>query len=168
MDKKHKLIILTIILIIIAVVLYTMPREIEESYTGYLYTSDNRVAELTDIKVKGKLYPKIFSDNYFDGEISFDNKVLPLRSGISGTMKVALKSMKDKLLKKSMLLSIIKYDNGYVNTYGGVWVSRDFSTIWGNIKNLNEKYKDISLMFAAPATNEEEAEIIGSSFVSEY
>lgn len=168
MTKKQKLLILIITSIVVAIILYTIPKDMEKFYTGYLYSRDDQVSELVEIKVKGKLYPKILSDNYFDGEIIFDNEALPLRSSLPRNMKVSLKGMKDKIRKKGMLLLIIKYENRHVNTHGGVRVSRDFNEIWGNVKNLNKKYKDIGLKFAAPATNEEEANVVGCKFVSQH
>ncbi|MTI68004.1 MAG: hypothetical protein FH753_15585 [Firmicutes bacterium] len=160
MEKKNTVRIVFIFLIV--VIVYKIPSNIDKNYKGYILYCDDininiNINKKINIHLKGKLSKKVFSDDYFVGEIIFNDIKMNVKSAIPGNIKMRLKGLKSKLKREEYMVCGINIDNGTIKTTGVVHFSRNFKKIWGYSQEMREKYKDTDVIFVAPAENKSEA-----------
>ncbi|WP_425448211.1 hypothetical protein [Dethiothermospora halolimnae] len=154
--------IFMILVVIISLVIYSVPRDVDKTYSGYLYSLDGDFGKSITISVKGTIYPKLFSSNRFIGNLAVDNEVVKVNTSHQG--EGFFQGLKSKLLKDNYTTFAFSSERGYTSTKGNITFSKDFNKVFGALDILNEKY-NIKCQFAAPSDNVIEANSLGESIL---
>lgn len=113
-------------------------KEIDKTFTGYIYSSEGKLLKEVPVKINGKQYSEtaLYRD-YFDGKVEIDGEVIDIRStndknaGISGldtqNYYLALNPSLDKI-------------SGVVEETTSITISKDFSVLYGYTPNLRKNY----------------------------
>lgn len=145
----------------IAIIIYTIPKSIIREYDGFIYGyEDEKVEGHVKVLLDGKLYPKIFGDNVFKGQIKINNQEINISTPLPGSLKVLLHEMKYKAKGQAIFTVSSRSENDYTRTQGTFYITRDFKYLMGVTDQLREEYNSVHAVIVCPATNKQEAEKI--------
>lgn len=128
------------VLIIIGVFFTSLPRKINEEYTGYIFSNRNEQVKNVPITLEGRLYNRIIQNDFFIGTIKIENQIVEIKSseGIHSDLDNN---------KYYYTFNTNKNDNqkGLIMHEASVIFSKDFKEIYGYTSELRERYGEMSI-----------------------
>ncbi|WP_430509312.1 hypothetical protein [Gottfriedia solisilvae] len=161
MKRKIAIIILLCFICIASYFVWViLPKEVNQSFDGYLYGLGEKkksINEKVTIRVKGKLRNKMFENDRFKGTIDIKGDVPPF-------VKIDQKEVEIVFNEDNSGLIILNdYSNWLdINNYGTLYISKDFSQLTILVyeeepKGTNGWSTSDGIMISAPAKSREEA-----------
>lgn len=157
--------ILIFIVIVKSAYQYTEPVHIDKSFNGCIYSNDKDIEELTEVRIKGKLYRRIIGADIFEGSIEVDGKKEKIKTPINksafqGTLNKMKTSYYDVYAKPAEDSKI-----GVMTLKNATFViAKDFRLLWGNMHGIDEKY-EAKCYIAAPCNDKNDGNKIAQEII---
>ncbi|MCC5909717.1 MAG: hypothetical protein JJT76_04700 [Clostridiaceae bacterium] len=149
---KDKVLLFLISILILLLVLFHIPKNINRSFSACLYLNDSNNTINTDITLDLSIHRQLMNENAVKGTITINS--MEYRVNYQG-YKNQSKGRQSKFNRESYHLigfSINEKDTNPIH----LKASRDFSYIWGNYKH-EQLTKGKQMLISAPANNITEA-----------
>lgn len=152
----RKIINILLVVIVLITMWYTTPIKIDKTFTeGFILSYENeRVDHKGEIHIIGELSRNILSDNTFKGEVIVEEFLMKIQSPSTHNIKSRFIGLKSKFSKEPLMVSGMEFQGSHVQITGVIYISRDFSKVWGYSNEMRKYYEDNSVVFMAPADPE--------------
>lgn len=162
---KRIALILIFITLVKSAYQYTEPVHIDRSFNGCIYSNDKEIEELAEVRIEGKLYRRIIGADIFEGFIEVDRhrehiKTFINKSLLGGTLNRIKTSYYDvhaasEINSKTAVMTF--KDATFV-------ITKDFELLWGNMYEIDEKYKS-KCYIAAPCNDKQDGNKIAQKII---
>jgi hypothetical protein len=130
------------------ILLFTLPKNIDHTYSAYIFSEDGEISEMVKIEMIGKLKRSPLQGDIFEGHIyMLDKEFFTIKYG-----RTNLESIYDSLIDNRLFYTLIGTNRGEM------WTSRGIHSFAGKINGveLKPEYKT-TIKFSGPAETLEEA-----------
>ncbi|MCR3922468.1 MAG: DUF4181 domain-containing protein [Firmicutes bacterium] len=136
----------TFLLTFCIIIIFTMPRDIDTTVNGFLYSDSGGVNETVTIQVVGTITRNLFFGDLVKGQININEKKFWLITAINPAKSDVRR------------FDIVELSG---RAKGEVWITKDYQTFIGDVEGLSID-PTTPITFAAPAETVEEAKQIYS------
>lgn len=143
---------IALMMLLVAVfIIYYKPIQVEEQYSGYLYSTNNQVGQAVQIQLLGSLERSLVGGRRFKGSLFINER------------EVLLKAMNVNGRYDFYEMHILLEQGSEAVVYGQVTISKDFQHLWGQLDAIDEYPLNQACNFAAPSGSLEEAHNVGTA-----